>query len=324
MQALYLKNNQIELLDNYPVPTLQAGEVLVHVTLAGICSTDLELVKGYYPYDGVLGHEFVGVVEQCADTADSAWLGKRVVGTINLSPACGGTCGLRCPEHCPDRTVLGIINKDGVFAQYISLPVQNLLLVPDSVSDEQAVFTEPLAAAARVTEQVAVAGKRAAVIGPGRLGLLVAQVLRHAGADVTVIGRSTPSLQLPQQLGLSIVQGSDNAQAGFDLIVETTASPAGFRAAVDLVRPNGTIVLKSTYAETTDFGSIAPLMAAVVVREITLIGSRCGPFDKALHLLEIAAVDVGCMISAEYPLSEALAAFDYATKKGVRKVLLRP
>ena len=324
MQALYLKNNQIELRDNYPVPSLNAGEALIRVVLAGICSTDLEFVKGYYPYDGVLGHEFVGVVERCADEADAAWVGKRVVGTINLSPACGGKCGLRCPEHCPDRTVLGIINKDGVFANYATLPVQNLLLVPDSITDEQAVFTEPLAAAARVTEQVAVAGKRAAVIGPGRLGLLIAQVLRHAGADVTIIGRSTPSLTLPRQLGFPVVQGSQNANTGFDLIVETTATPAGLRGAVELVKPNGIIVLKSTYAESADFGSIAPLMATVVVKEITLVGSRCGPFDQALRLLQTGAVDVGCLISAEYPLADAMAAFDHATKKGVRKILLRP
>ena len=157
MQAVYLQNRQLELHSSYPAPQPQAGEALIRITLAGICSTDLELVKGYYPYAGVLGHEFVGVVEQCED---AVWVGKRVVGTINLSPACGGECGLRCPEHCPHRVVLGIVNKDGIFAEYVTLPITNLLAVPDNVPDEAAVFTEPLAAAVRITEQTDVADKK--------------------------------------------------------------------------------------------------------------------------------------------------------------------
>lgn len=319
MQAIYLKNKQLSVQPTYPKPVPQAGEALIRVTLIGVCSTDLELVKGYYPYDGVLGHEFVGVVEQCAD-AD--WVEERVVGTINLSPTCDGSCGLRCPEHCPNRTVLGIVAKDGAMAEYVTLPTQNLLRVPAHVPDEAAVFTEPLAAAVRVTEQTDVVGKRAAVVGPGRLGMLVAQVLRHVGADVTVVGRSEKSLGLPIEMGFLTAQSEDEL-AAFDLIVETTANPNGFAWAVGKIRPNGTIILKSTYADTTA-PNFASLMAQIVVNEITLIGSRCGPFQPALELLASGAIDVDVLIEREYVLSDGIAAFEHAGQRNVRKILLRP
>lgn len=193
MNAIFLQDGVLSAETAHPIPQPQKNEALIRVTLAGVCSTDLELVKGYYPYTGVLGHEFVGVVEQC-DDAD--WVGKRVVGTINVSPDCNGDCGLRCPEQCPHRVVLGIVNKDGVFAEHITLPTANLLAVPDGVSDEQAVFTEPLAAAVRITEQVDVAGQRIAVIGPGRLGLLIAQTLQQVGGNVTVFGGRHPRYSL--------------------------------------------------------------------------------------------------------------------------------
>ena len=323
MQAVYLKEQSLSLVSDYPKPEPEKNEVLIRVTLAGICSTDLELMKGYYPYDGVLGHEFVGVVESTGEGIDAALIGKRVVGTINLSPDCHGACGMRCPEQCPHRVVLGIVNKDGIFANYVTLPTANLLIVPDAVSDEQAVFTEPLAAALRVTEQVAVAGKRTAVIGPGRLGTLVAQVLRHAGAEVVVIGRSEKSLELPKDLGFQTYFNDSLKLTDYDLVVETTANPEGFAQAVDLVRPNGHIVLKSTYAEGARFENMASLMSTVVVKEITLVGSRCGPFEPALRLLEEEAIQTECLISAEFPLSDAMAAFEKATQPGVKKVLLR-
>lgn len=319
MQAIYLEDKQLSLDENYPQPEPKTGEALIRVTLIGVCSTDLELVKGYYPYSGVLGHEFVGVVEQCED---AAWVGQRVVGTINISPTCDGSCGLRCPEHCPHRIVLGIVAKDGVMAEYVTLPTQNLLRVPANVPDEMAVFTEPLAAAVRVTEQTDVVGKRAAVVGPGRLGLLVAQVLRHFGADVTVVGRSATSLALPTELGF-VTALSDDEFESFDLIVETTANPKGFEWAVGQVRPNGTIILKSTYADTTP-PNFAALMATIVVNEVTLIGSRCGPFQPALDLLSVGAINVDVLIEQEYPLSKGLAAFDHASQPSVRKILLRP
>ena len=324
MQAIYLRNKQLSVIDSHPKPQPASGEALIRVLLAGVCSTDLELVKGYYPYDGVLGHEFVGLVEAIGDGVDTSWIGQRVVGEINISPDCGGNCGLRCPEHCPQRVVLGIVNKDGAFADYLTLSAVNLLSVPNTVTNEQAVFTEPLAAAVRVTEQVDVAGKKCAVVGPGRLGLLVAQVLRHAGADVTVVGRSDESLVMPVDLGFETSLADSLLQFECDVVAETTGNPAGFALAVGITKPNGTIVLKSTYAEDAAFESIAPLMAKVVVNEITVVGSRCGPFAPALELLEQGQVQVEGMISAEYPLSDGLAAFNHAAQRGVRKVLLRP
>ncbi|MGB1251395.1 MAG: MDR/zinc-dependent alcohol dehydrogenase-like family protein [Candidatus Promineifilaceae bacterium] len=327
MQALYLQNNQLSLKSDYAKPTPAAGEALIRVTRMGICSTDLELIKGYYPYDGVLGHEFVGIVDTVEDEANAEWVGKRVVSTINLSPKCNGSCDMRCPEQCPHRTVLGIVNKDGVFANYITLPIVNLLVVPDSVSTNQAVFTEPLAAAIRITEQTKIDGKAIAVIGPGRLGMLIAQVLRHFGGNVTVLGRSKKSLELPADLGFP-TRYSDSVKLGtYDLVVEATASPAGFRQAVALVRPNGAIILKSTYADDPNqplFKNIGSLFATIVVNEITLIGSRCGPFDKALDLLEQNVIQVTPFIEAEYSLADGLAAFEHAAQPGVRKILLRP
>lgn len=326
MQALYLRDNKLTFLSDYAKPKPVAGEALIRLTRAGVCSTDLELVKGYYPYNGVLGHEFVGIVEAVADEVHSGWVGKRVVGTINISPDCNGECGMRCPEQCPHRTVLGIVNKDGVFADYLTLPIVNLLLVPDNVSTNQAVFTEPLAAAVRIAEQTTVADKSVAVIGPGRLGMLIAQVLRHFGGNVTVIGRSEKSLELPKDLGFD-TRYSDSVKLGqYDMVVEATASPAGFKQAIDLVRPNGEIILKSTYANDPDqplFANMAALFATIVVNEITLIGSRCGPFDKALALLEQNAIQVKPFIEAEYTLADGLVAFEHAARPGVRKILLR-
>lgn len=323
MHAIYLNDQKLSLRADYPKPVPERGEALIRVILAGICATDLELVKGYYPFQGVLGHEFVGVVTQCEQTE---WLGRRVVGSINISD-CGGKCGLRCPEHCPQRKVLGIVAKDGAFADYVTLPIANLFPVPDAVSDEQAVFTEPLAAAFRITEQVAVKGRQIAVIGPGRLGMLVAQLLRHAGATVTTIGRSTSSLKLPKDMGFPTLYSDSPSLPTFDLVVETTASPEGLVLAVSLVRPNGTIILKSTYAESAElprFSPIAQLFAKIVVNEITLIGSRCGPFAPALDLLAHNAIQTDPLVEKTYPLTQALAAFEHAAQKGVRKILLKP
>ena len=325
MQALFLEDGALTYRSNYTQPTPAAGEALIRITLAGICSTDLELVKGYYPFTGVLGHEFVGIVEQCAD---ATWVGARVVGGINISPDCNGSCGLRCPEQCPHRCTLGIVNKDGAFADYITLPTQNLLRVPDQLSDEHAVFTEPLAAAVRIAEQIAVRGQHIAVIGPGRLGMLNAQALRHASAHVTVFGRSAPSLTLANNLNFKTELGiNPELHNQFDVVVETTANPAGLAYAVDLIRPNGTIVLKSTYANSADLtplGSLPTLLARIVVDEITIVGSRCGPYDKALDLLTQQAIAIDPLIEETFALSDGLAAFEVAAQSGKRKILLRP
>lgn len=328
MRGLYLSQGILTVRDDLPAPSPAEGEALVRVSLAGICSTDLELVAGYYPFEGILGHEFVGVVEECADPE---WIGKRVVSTINLSPDCGGKCGRRCPEHCPDRTVLGIVGRDGIFARQVALPVGNLLSVPDTLADEEAVFTEPLAAALRIAEQLEGADGEVIVIGAGRLGLLCAQALRARGATVTVLGRSARSRELSEKLGFLTCSADELAlgkPARAPLVVECTASPEGLKLAVGLCAPEGTIVLKSTYAERPGeegrFAGFAGALAGVVVDEIRIQGSRCGPFDQALALLASGGIDTASLVDASYPLSEGLTAMEHAARPGARKILLRP
>lgn len=321
MYALYLKDGQLALHNDYPRPEPGADEALIRVALAGICSTDLELVKGYASgFRGVLGHEFVGVVEAVGSAEAVEWVGRRVVGGINLGCRRCTVCLGDGPEHCPNRKTLGIHNKDGVFADYLTLPVVNLLAVPEGVADEEVVFTEPLAAALRIREQIVVRpSARAAVVGPGRLGLLVAQVLALAGTDVTVLGRRAQSLELPRQLGLATGLVTEAADDSFDLVVEATGNDAGLAHSLRLARPRGTLVLKSTFA-----GQAHVNLTKLVVGEIAVVGSRCGPFAPALRLLERGAVRVRPLIEAEYPLTDALAAFAHAARPGVRKVLLRP
>jgi threonine dehydrogenase-like Zn-dependent dehydrogenase len=321
MDALYLENGQLSLRTDYPDPQPRPGEALIAVTLAGICSTDLELVKGYLPFSGVLGHEFVGVVTAVGSPQqDAGWIGQRVVGTINLGCGRCAVCLADGPEHCPQRTVLGIAGKDGVFAQFVTLPIANLLPVPDEVSDEQAVFAEPLAAALRIREQVNVRPTvRMAVVGPGRLGLLAGQVLALAGGQVTMLGRSPASLALPARLGLQTGLAADFDDNSFDFVVEATGNEAGFAQSLRLVRPCGTLILKSTFAGVSTLN-----LTKLVVAEINVVGSRCGPFAPALRLLARNTVDVLSSIEAQYPLRQALTALDHAARPGVRKVLLLP
>lgn len=320
MQAITVAAGQVRYRNDYPQPVPQVGEALLRVSLAGICATDLEIVKGYAGFQGVLGHEFVGVVDQVADAADAAWVGRCVVGTINIG--CGGcpTCLSVGPEHCPQRRALGIHAKDGAFADYVTLPVANLLATPEGVTDEAAVFTEPLAAALRVREQVHLRpAQQTAVVGPGRLGLLIGQVLALDGADVVMLGRRAAALALPARLGLAAALVDDCPDSSFDCVVEATGNAAGLAHALRLVRPRGVLVLKSTFA-----GQVSLDLTRLVVSEITVVGSRCGPFAPALRLLAHQAVNVQALIAAAYPLRDALAAFDHAARPGVRKVLLRP
>lgn len=321
MQALYLEDGRLALRDDLPRPTPGSDDALIRVVLAGICSTDLEIVKGYAGgFHGIVGHEFVGVVEGVGRPAHDGWIGRRVVGTINLGCRQCPVCLGEGPEHCPNRTVLGIHSKDGIFAEYATLPAANLLAVPDGVPDDEAVFTEPLAAALRVREQVVVRPSgRVAVVGPGRLGLLVAQVLALGGTDVTVLGRRAASLELPRQLGLATGLVDEAADNSYDFVVEATGNDGGFAHSLRLVRPRGTLVLKSTF-----HGNANLNLTKLVVAEINVVGSRCGPFAPALRLLEQGAVQVRPLIEAEYPLREGLAAFEHAARPGVRKVLLRP
>ncbi|GJM39780.1 MAG: alcohol dehydrogenase [Ardenticatenaceae bacterium] len=318
MLALYCENNKLTCLANYPKPVPESDEALLRITLAGICSTDLEMVKGYVSgFSGVLGHEFVGVVEQAADTE---WIGKRVVASMNIGCQTCDICLQHGPEHCHSRRALGVHNKDGAFAEYMTVPIRNLYAVPESVTDEQAVFTEPLAAALKIREQVKIRpSRKTAVIGPGRLGLLVAQVLQLGGGDVTVLGRRHGSLELPARWGLATGLTTDFADNYFDLVVEVTGNDAGFVQALRLVRPMGTIVLKSTFAAENQLD-----MTKIVVSEIEVIGSRCGPFSPALQLLARKQIHTQPLIMAEYSLADGLAAFEKAAQPGVLKVLIRP
>lgn len=316
MQAVVVENGTVRVVSDWPCPEPGPDEALVRVRLAGICATDLEIVRGYSPLQGVLGHEFVGEI---ASAPDAGRVGQRVVGTINVGCGDCAVCLSQGPEHCPNRTALGI-SRDGIFADYATLPLDNLLPVPDGLPDEAAVFVEPLAAALRIREQITVRpSARVAVVGPGRLGLLVAQVLALAGTTVAVLGRRAASLALPQALGLETGLVSDAPDAAFDLVVETTGNAAGLQEALRLVRPLGTVVLKSTYA-----GAAEVDLTPLVVNEITVVGSRCGPFAPALRLLAAGQVRVEPLIDAVYPLSEAVEALEHAAKPDVRKVLLRP
>ncbi len=323
MLVVYL-DSHLSLRD-VPRPTPPPGEALIRVTRAGICNTDIELARGYMAFRGIPGHEFVGVVEAAPDPA---WVGQRVVGEINA--ACGEceTCRAGRPTHCPHRTTLGIANRDGAFAELVSLPLGLLHRVPAEVSDDQAVFTEPLAAALEILQQVHVRPtERVIVLGDGKLGLLIAQVMALAGADVTAIGRHAGKLDILARRGIRISVGGADVAPGADVVVEATGSVSGFRQGRALVRPRGTLVLKSTFA-----GDLAPLLAgdglnflsALVVDEITLVGSRCGPFAPALRLLAEGRVDVESLIHARYPLADALTAFEHAQRPGVLKVLLQP
>jgi len=317
MRALILDRSGTMHLAERDMPAAPS-ECIVRVSAAGICGTDLELMRGYAGFAGVPGHEFAGVVEQ-APAADAAWIGRRVTGEITVG--CGRCDGCRAAGrgHCDRRTVLGIIGRDGAFAEYLSLPAANLHAIPGGVTDEAAVLVEPLAAACRVLEQVAVTSTRAAVIGPGRLGVLVALVLRHAGADVTIVGRGRARLALARTFGFTALahDGLETQSRRFDVVVDATGQADGFATARALVRPRGTIVLKSTF-----HGETPVAFSPLVVDEITLVGSRCGPFVAAIDLLAAGAVDTRLLIDGVYPLEGFAAAF--AAASGGRKVLLRP
>jgi threonine dehydrogenase-like Zn-dependent dehydrogenase len=290
------------------------------VKLAGICNTDRELVRGYYPMDGIPGHEFVGRVE--AAPGNPGWIGRRVVGEINVVCGACDTCRAGRPSHCERRTVLGIRGRHGAFAEQLVLPLANLHAVPEVVGDEAAVFTEPLAAALHVREQAPVGPvDRVVVVGDGKLGQLVARGLRLAGCELLVIGRHASKLAaLPAGVGrLSAADAALPAERSADVVVECTGNEEGLALGLRLVRPRGRLVLKSTYR------GLARLDASrVVVDEIALLGSRCGPFAPALELLERGEVDVGPLVHARYPLSAALDAFDHAARPGVLKVLIEP
>ena len=293
------------------------GEVRIRTTLAGICNTDLEILRGYHGFEGVLGHEFVGVVDEAEDPA---WVGRRVVGEISASCRECPTCRAGRYTHCPTRTTLGILNRDGVLADSFCLPACNLHLLPEDLPDEAAVFTEPLAAACQVLEQVHLRPTdRVLVLGDGKLGLLVAQVVALTGCDLTAIGRHPEKLAILSARGIATQLDGDRVEGNADLVIECTGQAEGFRRARALLRPRGTLVLKSTY-----HGLVEADLSRLVVDEIQVTGSRCGPFAPAIRLLAQGLVDVLPLVEAEFPLDEAIAAMDHAQRRGALKILVRP
>ena len=337
MQALYWDGHELSLNLSYPTPQTSKIEdreskivgatggrpesandqvALIKVHLAGICSTDLQIFKGYMAFRGVPGHEFVGSVVE----GPLELIKKRVVGEINF--ACGRCdyCNRGLGRHCPSRSVMGILGADGAFAEFLSVPVPNLHVVSESVSDEEAVFTEPLAAAFEILEQVQLnPGDEVLVLGDGKLSFLCAQVLRLASANVALVGKHPDKLRLIKRSGVRTMLLSDWKPKQFDVVVEATGSPSGLQLAMSAVRPRGTLVLKTTIA-----GEHKVSLAPLVINEITVVGSRCGPFAPALDALQERSVSVTPLIGKVYPLSEGVEAVAHAGSPGARKILLQP
>ena len=311
-------NGKLAYCGDYPEPTPADGECLIRVSLAGICGTDLHITNGFMDFRGVLGHEMVGTVVH----GSSGWEGKRVVSDINCVCRKCDLCQAGLANHCRNRTVMGILGRDGCFADLIAVPEQNLHEVPDVVSDEEAVFTEPLAAAYQILAQCSIESRtNVTVVGPGRLGLLVAQVLAETGCKLTVLGRNPAKLTFCEKKGIQGLHTSDPIpKHERDVVVECSGSPEGLNLAMQLVRPRGTIVLKSTYADTTS-GSLN--LAPIVINEINLVGSRCGLFPEALNALARQAIDVRSMISKTFPIEQAIEAFEASADSRNIKILLK-
>jgi threonine dehydrogenase-like Zn-dependent dehydrogenase len=331
MRALYWDGRELSLQSTYPTPIQETKIVgatggrlvstdkrtaLVKVHLAGICSTDLQIFKGYMGFRGVPGHEFVGSV---SDGPDNLY-GKRVVGEINFGCGQCDDCKRGLSRHCPNRKVMGILGADGAFAEYVSVPVANLHIVSANISDEAAAFTEPLAAAFEILEQVQIGpGNDVLVLGDGKLGNLCAQALKLSGANVTALGKHEDKLKLIKQSGVRTVLLNDWKPKLYDVVIEATGSESGLKLAMSAVRPRGTLVLKSTIA-----GEHHVSLAPLVINEVTVIGSRCGLFEPALEALEERSVSVTPLIEKVYPLAEGLDAVAHAARQGSRKILLRP
>jgi threonine dehydrogenase-like Zn-dependent dehydrogenase len=320
-----------------PVPILRHGWALIRVRLAGICNTDVEILRGYHNFRGTPGHEFVGEVVDVRGARSHEkknWLGRRVAGEINISCAALGFrppcefCRRGLKTHCARRKVLGIVAHDGAFAEFLTLPLENLHAIPNTVTDEEAVFIEPLAAACEILAQIRVSAfRRAAVLGDGKLAQLIAMVLRSTGVPLAMFGKHSEKLALARRSGIktSLIRGnatdlkSQAPKDRFPLVVDATGSPSGLALGIALTEPRGTLLLKST------FHGAAPIESwPIVVNEITIMGSRCGPFAKAIALLRAKLIDPRMLVTRAFPLSEASKAMKFAQQKGVLKVLLKP
>jgi threonine dehydrogenase-like Zn-dependent dehydrogenase len=327
MRALVWDGRELRFDPSYPVPSVQSASVgatggrppacaLVKVHLAGICSTDLQILKGYMGFAGVPGHEFVGTVRE----GPKEFLGKRVAGEINFACRACEYCRRDLGRHCPNRRVMGILNADGAFAEYVSVPLENLHIVPENVADDQAVFTEPLAAAFEILTQIQPdPGDEILVLGDGKLGNLCAQALRLTGAKITALGKHPDKLALIKKAGVRTIELRNWQPRLFDVVVEATGAGSGLELAMSAVRPRGTLILKSTIA-----GKHEVSLAPIVINEINLIGSRCGPFADALEALATKQVSVTPLIEKIYSLDDGLSAVNHAARPGAKKILLRP
>lgn len=314
MRAAWIEAGRVELRE-VPLPARRAGEALVRVHCAGVCNTDLELLAGYYDFRGVPGHEFVGTVVE----GSPRWLGRRVVGEINFGCGRCARCTQGMRKHCPRRRVLGILGRPGALAEFLTIPEENLHEVPRAVADREAVFTEPLAAACEILEQVRIPpGERIAVLGDGKLGLLCAQALAAAGVQVAVYGRHPERAPLLARRGIRFSGSAKRPANAFRFVVEATGSANGLAEALRLVAPCGTVILKTTIHTPVS----ADLTRLVVVPEVTLLGSRCGPFPPALRLLRRRQVDAAALVQAELPIGDVVEAFRLAAQPGALKVLV--
>lgn len=322
MKAIVFNDkDRLHLDNNYKKPVPQKGEALIKVTLAGICNTDYEITKGYMGYNGILGHEFIGTVEEINDE-DKSLLGKRVTAEISYgcnNPECEW-CAVKNYRHCPDRHTLGIWRKDGCFAEYVTMPLNVLFEIPENVEDEQAVFVEPLAAACEITEQLHIQPiQRVVVLGDGKLGLTTALTLSAQGLDVTLIGKHQNKLDIAKNQGVKTQLLQDTKIENiYDVVVEATGSVSGFETSLSLVKPRGVLVLKSTIATGKELN-----LAPIVINEITVLGSRCGQFPPALNLLAKHRIDFKPFISAVYSIDDAIEAFEANKSKETLKVLIK-
>jgi len=318
MKGLWLQDRKMSYREDLPMPLLEPDEVLIKVLLAGVCSTDLEMLKGYYDFSGVPGHEFVGLVQD--DNGHPGLLGKRIIGDINISCGECERCLQQEPSQCMRRKTLGIFDYDGVFSEFCKLPAKNLTVVPDSVSDVLAVFTEPTAAALRILDQVQVKpSDRVIVVGAGRLGLLIAQALKNTSCDLKVVVRRPEPAAILAGLGIRAVYADEIRGELADIVVEVTGSSEGFELSRSLTRARGTLVLKSTFA-----GDVNVNLSKLVVDEITLVGSRCGNYPAGLRALTSGLIQVGEMVDSVYSLQQGIEAIERAGQPGVLKVLIRP
>ncbi|MBP7506729.1 MAG: alcohol dehydrogenase catalytic domain-containing protein [Prolixibacteraceae bacterium] len=317
MRALFFDNG-LRYISEYPEPVPVEGEALVKIKLSGICNTDIEITKGYMNFKGVPGHEFVGFVEE-VNSNDKRLIGKRVVGDINCScyePECE-YCNKNLGRHCPDRITLGIDRKDGCFAEYLTLPIENLVEVPDCVSDENAVFAEPLAAAFEILEQVEVKSRsKVLIVGDGKLGILINHAISTTDAEIYHVGKHPEKLKHLSSEHCKILHKDEQDNTKYDIVIEATGSLEGFQYSVDHIKPRGILILKSTLAESQNI-NLSPL----VVNEITVVGSRCGIFSRAIDYLK-TGVDLTPLVSGIFPIEKGVEAFEAAKEKKAIKILI--